>query len=230
MNRQSIMTEHTTTDTTTPEYLDRTRAGRRRMWFVLAICIAPVVASYFMYYVVRPQGQTNYGSLIQPQRAMPEQLTLTTLAGQEVPLAKMKGNWLLVTADSGACSKRCEDKLYWMRQLRTAMGKDTERVDRLWLLTDDKPIDPKLIQALKGTYTLKMTPSISSDIAGKWIITPESNSITDHIFLIDPQGFAMMRFPKEPDANKIKRDLTKLLRASAGWHVSKPPQAAEAAL
>jgi hypothetical protein len=33
--------------------------------------------------------------------------------------------------------------------------------------------------------------------------------------MIDPLGNLMMRFPKNADPNKIKKDISKLLRASA---------------
>ena len=49
----------------------RTKAGRWKMLLVLLVCAAPVVASYFTYYVIRPEGRTNHGTLIQPSRAMP---------------------------------------------------------------------------------------------------------------------------------------------------------------
>jgi hypothetical protein len=37
----------------------------------------------------------------------------------------------------------------------------------------------------------------------------------NHLYLIDPLGHLMMRFPKDPDPSKVKKDLSKLLRASA---------------
>ena len=45
----------------------RTRMGRWKMIAMLLICASPVIASYFTYYVVRPEGRRNYGELIQPQ-------------------------------------------------------------------------------------------------------------------------------------------------------------------
>jgi cytochrome oxidase Cu insertion factor (SCO1/SenC/PrrC family) len=194
------------------------------MLSLLALCAAPVIASYLAYYVLRPQGQTNYGDLIQPQRVMPAKTLLTTLKDKPVALEQLRGNWLLVSVDGAACDKRCVDKLYWMRQLRTALGKDHDRLDRLWLVTDDAPLAPALVQDYRGTYTLRMNSETANIIAREWLITTNSTSIKDHLFLIDPQGNAMMRFPKDADANKIKRDLNKLLRASAGWQTPKPPQ------
>jgi hypothetical protein len=198
--------------------------GRWRMLAVLLLCAAPVIASYLMYYVVRPEAQTNYGELIAPQRAMPQDVALQTLQGKAATLAQLKGNWLLLSLDSAACPKRCADKLYWMRQLRTSLGKERDRLDRVWLIDDDKDVSKALMNAYVGTYTLRMTSSIVDNIKRDWLITAASTTIYDHLFLIDPQGNAMMRFPKDADANKVKRDISKLLRASASWQTAKPPQ------
>jgi hypothetical protein len=198
--------------------------GRWRMLAVLLLCAAPVIASYLMYYVVRPEAHTNYGELIAPQRAMPTEAGLQTLAGKDATLTQLRGNWLLVSVDSGVCDKRCTDKLYWMRQLRTSLGKERNRLDRVWLIDDENAVSKELMNTYAGTYTLRMNPSLADNIKRKWLITPASTRIQDHLYLIDPQGNAMMRFPKDADANKIKRDISKLLRASASWQTAKPPQ------
>ncbi len=41
--------------------------------------------------------------------------------------------------------------------------------------------------------------------------------LQDHIWLIDPRGNLMLRWPKNPEINGVKRDLAKLLKISAGW-------------
>ncbi len=194
------------------------------MFALLAVCAAPVMASYFTYYVWRPEAQTNYGTLIKPQRPLPANLRLTTLSGNEVAADKLHGNWLLVSVDAARCEKRCEDKLYWMRQLRTAQGKERDRLDRVWLVADDEKLDTKLKVNFEGTYTLRMIGPEMIKYVRNWLYTDDSISIEDHLYLVDPQGNAMMRYPKDADANKIKKDLARLLRASASWQEARPPQ------
>ena len=41
------------------------------MLLVLAICTAPVVASYVTYFFIRPDGRTNYSELIEPLQPVP---------------------------------------------------------------------------------------------------------------------------------------------------------------
>lgn len=98
-----------------------------------------------------------------------------------------------------------------MRQLRLAQGKEMDRMERVWLITDDQPIDTVLIREYDGMHMLK----VSADKLKKWLPVDTNTQISDHIYMIDPLGNLMMRFPKDADPNKIKKDISKLLRASA---------------
>lgn len=183
--------------------------GRAKLLLVLAVCAAPVIASYFFYYVVKPESRTNYGTLIQPQRPLPP-LQLRELDGQPVDAASLKGKWLMLMVDAAACPKRCEDKLYQMRQVRLTTGRERDRVERVWLVADDAPLTTILIRQYDGTRLLRADPRQLAD----WLPTETGGKLADHIWLIDPLGNLMMRFPKDADPNGTKKDLSKLLRAS----------------
>jgi hypothetical protein len=194
---------------------ERTKSGRWKMLAVLLVCAAPVIASYFTYYVVRPEGRRNYGELIEPQRALPP-VTGTTLDGKPVPLPSLKGQWLLVSVAGGACDAVCEKYLYLQRQLRETLGKDKERVDWIWLVSDQVPVREQLRSALVGATVLRVDPS---QLAG-WLSPASGHALSEHLYLVDPLGHWMMRFPPGQDldaAAKVKRDLERLLRASASW-------------
>ena len=193
----------------------RTRMGRLKMMLVWAVCAAPVVASYFMYYVVRPEGRTNHGTLIQPVRPMPDAaaLPLRNLQGSPVLPASLKGQWLLVSVAGGACDTACEKTLYLQRQLRESLGRDKDRVDRVWLVNDQAPVREALLPALQQASVLRVLPA---DLA-RWIQPETGHALTDHLYLVDPRGDWMMRFPADVDFTKAKRDLTRLLKASEAW-------------
>lgn len=193
----------------------RTRVGRIKMLLVWAVCAAPVVASYFMYYVVRPEGRTNHGALIQPVRAMPEPaaLPLLNLQGSPVLPASLKGQWLLVSVAGGACEAACEKALYLQRQLRESLGRDKDRVDRVWLVNDGAPVREALLPALQQATVLRAP---QADLA-RWLEPEAGRQLADHLYLVDPRGDWMMRFPANVDFTKAKRDLTRLLKASEAW-------------
>ncbi len=193
----------------------RTVVGRWKMLGVLLICAAPVIASYFTYYVVRPQGRTNLGELIDPQRPLPDQ-AVVGLDGQPGNLRSLKGQWLLISVAGGACDAACQTHLYLQRQLRETLGKEKDRVDWVWLVTDDAPIPDALRPALKGATVLRVGELQLS----QWLSPAVGQLLPDHLYVVDPMGNWMMRFPAGLDiegASKAKRDLDRLLRGSNSW-------------
>ena len=193
----------------------RTRMGRWKMIAMMLICASPVIASYFTYYVIRPEGRRNHGELIQPQKDMP-QVTAKNLKGEVVPLVSLKGQWLLVTVSTGACAERCQENLYFQRQLREILGREKDRLDRVWLVTDEAPVAPSLLPALNMAHVLRLdSASVQS-----WISPAPGQQLQDHLYVVDPMGNFMMRFPANmdvPGASKAKRDLERLLKASSSW-------------
>jgi hypothetical protein len=197
----------------------RTRAGRLKMLAVLAVCAAPVIASYFTYYVIRPESRRNYGELIDPQRPLPP-VTGTSLEGASVPLPSLRGQWLLISVAGGACDAACEKHLYLQRQLRESLGKDKERVDWIWLVADNAPVRASLLPALAQATVLR----VDAQQLARWLAPAKGSQLADHLYLVDPLGNWMMRFPATGTpqvdtaaAKNIKRDLERLLRASDSW-------------
>ena len=185
------------------------------MILVLLVCASPVVASYFAYYVVRPEGRRNFGELIDPQRPLPTMVT-QTLDGKAGKLTALKNQWLLLSVAGGACDVRCEQNLYFQRQLRESLGREKERLDRVWLVNDETPVRGALLPALAAATVLRVAP----DDVAQWLKAAPGKRLQDHLYLVDPLGNLMMRFPADMDAAaaaKAKRDLERLLRASSSW-------------
>ena len=196
----------------------RTRVGRARMLMVLLVCAAPVIASYFTYFVIRPEGRTNYSTLIEPSRPLPSvaELPLTDLQGRPVLPQSLHGQWLLLVVAGGHCDARCEKALFLQRQLRETLGKEKDRVDKLWLITDAQPVRPEVLGAIAmGTPTTVLR--VPPEALARWLTPASGRTLEDHVFVVDPMGEWMMRTPADPEPAKLKRDVEKLLRASAFW-------------
>ncbi|MDW5442110.1 hypothetical protein R6254_06170 [Polaromonas sp. SM01] len=202
-----------TSDSATAARAPDTRSGRWKMLAVLLVCAAPVIASYFTYYVIRPEARRSYGELIDPQRPLPA-LTGVAPDGRRIELPALKGQWLLVSVAGGACDATCEQYLYLQRQMRESLGREKERLDRVWLVSDEAAIPDKLNTALQGATVLR--------VAGldQWLQAAPGQKLADHLYVVDPIGNWMMRFPANMDAAgaaQAKRDLERLLRASSSW-------------
>ncbi|HEY9532031.1 MAG TPA: cytochrome C oxidase subunit I [Burkholderiales bacterium] len=167
-------------------------SARAKLLVVFLACAAPFALAWAAWYFGwAPGAAGNYGELIPPR----------VVAGP--PLPSLRGKWVLVTFDSAACDAYCEKKLYYMRQVRRAQGKDQGRIERLWVITDGASPRPGLVAALEGTRLSSTSPG---DFPGER---------TQHIYLVDPLGNLMMRFPPDPDPSKMLKDLQRLLKYSA---------------
>lgn len=184
--------------------------GRWKLLAVVAVCAAPMIASYLTYYVIKPSGRTNYGTLLDPRAYPMPALAMTALDGKPQALSDFKGKWLMLQADSGECLEPCRKKLTDMRQLRLTQGKEMDRLERVWLVIDDKPLDTMTMREFDGTHLLR----VQLQALKQWLPVDQGTQVSDHLYMIDPLGNLMMRFPKDADPNKIKKDLSKLLKAS----------------
>jgi hypothetical protein len=193
----------------------RTRVGRIKMLLVLLVCAAPVLASYFSYFVLRPQARTNYGDLIEPTRSLPS-LPLLTLEGQPVQAATLRGQWLLLALGPADCRADCEKRLYLQRQLREMVGRERDRIDKLWLVTDGAEVPPALRRALESDPSLQVLRA-PRDALAAWLQPEAGRTLEDHLYLVDPMGEWMLRMPADTDPARAKRDLDRLLRASSSW-------------
>jgi hypothetical protein len=194
----------------------RTASGRWKMLAVLGMCALPVAASYFTYFVIRPQGRTNYSEFVTPPLEVPASLPLANLAGQPVLPASLHGQWLLVSVAGGACDSGCEAHLVLQRQLRETLGKDKYRVDKVWLIPDAAVPSAALVQAVTAgdPTTVLRVPAAS---LAQWLTASPGHTLEQHLYIVDPMGQWMMRTPVDPEPAKLKKDIERLLRASASW-------------
>lgn len=182
------------------------RPGAWPVLLILALCAAPVVAAWLAYFVWPPASRTNHGELIEARPLSDP--PLEQIGGGAFRLSSLRGKWLLVQLDGGACDSACRGKLVYTRQLRLTQGKDMDRVERVWLVTDGVPVDPALAREFAGTVIVR---AAASTLPREF---PAAGAPKDHIFVVDPLGNVMLRWSRSSDPDGMKRDLSRLLRAS----------------
>jgi hypothetical protein len=181
------------------------------MILLLLACAAPVIASYLAYYVFKPEGgKTNYGTLIQPPQAInPSWLGIS-----------FSGKWtLLVARPASECRKgndACVELLYLMRQVRLALGKEKNRVQLVWVVSDRLPVDPDIKQAYDPeTAGFIIVPAPDPKNSTVWLTWLNQQNLGSGIQLIDPSGEKMMVFPDKAESKdfvRMRKDLDRLLK------------------
>jgi cytochrome oxidase Cu insertion factor (SCO1/SenC/PrrC family) len=177
---------------------------RAKLLALFALFAAPIVASLVTYQFYTPSETSNYGELL-PVRPATEQV-FGNASGPAFRFADFAGKWVLVASDSGACAQACVDKLTAMRQVRLALGRNASRVERVFVVDDTQPPREGVAGEFPGMEVV-LTPK------GTTLPAAPANDRA-HIYLLDPRGNVMMRFPAAADSKRMLRDLNRLLRAS----------------
>ena len=181
--------------------------SRQTLLLIALVCAVPVAASYLTFYVWTPGKTTNYGTLLQPKPLIAQE-PMFAFDGQAFSLEQLRGRWILVYAGRSACDDPCRQSLYYMRQVRTALGKEMDRVERVWLLTDaGRPEDVLRkehlgLHVVRGAGSVLLEQLYGTGATGQTIVT------------IDPLGNLMLRFPPNPEPKRMLKDLERLLKAS----------------
>jgi hypothetical protein len=99
-----------------------------------------------------------------------------------------------------------------MRQVRLVQNKEMRRVERLWLIDDNATIDSSLLEKYEGTIFVNAKDSEFLES----LKPTESQRL--YIYLVDPIGNVMMRFPENADPSEMVDDLKRLLHVSQLEH------------
>lgn len=196
----------------------------RKMWplyAILLMSLAPVVAALLAYFApqwgFRPEGHTNYGRLLDPQRPLPsaQALPATTLEGAPFDLASLKGQWVLVTADEAACPESCVRKLFILRNSHASQGKNVDRLARVWFVTDEGDVPQAVLDAYAGTRMVRSNArQLEQFLVADHPAAQRTDALKAHMWIIDPLGNLMMEFPPEADPIEVRDDIIKLLKNS----------------
>jgi cytochrome oxidase Cu insertion factor (SCO1/SenC/PrrC family) len=179
---------------------------RSKFLLLIGVFVVPVVAAYLAYFGWRPSGHGNYGDLI---TVTPLRHTAgVAVDGTPFDQQSLRGKWLMVHVGPAACEADCAQQLYYMRQMRIAQGKEQSRIERVWVVSDAGAVDPALLREHAGLHAWRPAdPAFIEQF-------PAVQSRHAHIYLIDPLGNLMLRFPAHPEPKRLMKDLKLLLKAS----------------
>lgn len=180
--------------------------SRTKFLLLLGFFAAPMFAAWIAYFGWHPDKHKNYGSLLKVTPLA--QTAGSLLDGKPYSLDAIKGKWVMVHIGPAACNAVCQKQLYYMRQSRLVLGKNQDRVARVWVLTDQAQPDAELLRAHPGLLVWR--PAHASFVAQ----FPTERAGASHIYLVDPLGNLMMRFPEQVDPKGLIKDMKLLLKAS----------------
>lgn len=179
--------------------------GRRTLLLIAAVCIAPVVVSYTVYYLAPDLPTANYGELLSPAPA--GETKGTHADGRAFELSELRGKWVLLVVGRSACAESCRRRLYATRQARKLQNLEQPRVVRLFVATDRAALPADVQAEHPDLVVARVAPG-----ALAWL--PAAGGQEAHIYLVDPLGNAILRYGDDPDIKRLSKDLGRLLKAS----------------
>ncbi len=191
------------------------RLARWKLLGMALLLSLPVAIAYWAFSVLRPQGHLTYGALIQPARPLVDALAQDA-SGKPVALSSLKGQWLMVSVRGGSCDAACQQRLFLAGQFRETLGKDKDRVDLVWLVNDNAAFADSVQTRPQGTWVLRVAP----EVVQHWLGVSPGGDPGEDLYVVDPLGNAMARFPAQFDgagAKQMRRVWERLLRASVAW-------------
>lgn len=193
------------------------RRSRIKLVSIFAIFAVPLILATIYLQLVRSTGgqlgNTSKGQLIKP--AVP--LTEFSLEAQasRFDLDSLRGHWTMLYMPEGVCAEACVRNLYNMRQVRLALNHRMDRVKRAVLATSGEQLDENLLAEHAGLIVATGTALDQATLRDQIRAAEQDmEALEDAIYLIDPFGNVMLRFPTDLPPKSMLKDLKHLLKVS----------------
>lgn len=184
---------------------------KRTLYALIILFSLPIILAIYYYNKGEPIGNTtNHGELISPMQVTA--LQITDDFGKVLNENDLSGIWTLVYVPPKQCANDCLQKLYYLRQIQTAMGKRQNRLRRVALTFATTETDPQLKHILKQQYPNTQLWLSQANILVNEDTKDQLKFEENHTYLIDPQGNLMMHYNNSIDPNDILEDLGKLIK------------------
>lgn len=184
------------------------KAGKGRLQFLLiaAVFFGPLLFATWLYYggeALQPESRTNHGELLEPIVNLRDQLPDSAI------YVENDGHWLLLYANDGACGDPCAKSLYTIRQSRLMLGREMERVTRIFLHGETPPDTLLIASEHEGLVTLE-----DSALGGILTAKLPDGVEPGGYYLIDPLSNLVMYFRPDINPSDMVDDIKHLLRLS----------------
>lgn len=202
----------------TPAKLNKSRVT---LILVFLTCALPIVAAFYLYFFNKPDGTNNYGTILDPQVNVSTDV-FKNINGDDFTMKQVADKWVLIQVINSECDEVCQNTMYFQRQARASKGKEQGRIERVVFVTDDGPLETLLLRQFPDVHFVRASETqlqswlpLQQGIVGNKG-SADIGTVRDHVFVADPLGHVMMRFPPNNTLqfDKFRKDVSRLLWAS----------------
>lgn len=184
------------------------RQGRLQFMLIAALFLGPLVVAMVLYYSDldwRPSGYSNHGELLLPVANVVEPLASESTA------AALNGSWSLVYVSAASCDadSTCRERLYTIRQIRLMLGKNMDRIQRVFLYAG-QDLDADYLASEQAGLVLLQDTTLADALSR----SRPGSIAADGYYLLDPLGNLVMYFAPEINPRDVVSDIKHLLSLS----------------
>ncbi len=183
-------------------WIDRRSRNRSRavLLLIVAMFIAPFAMALVLYYTDwQPTHTKNYGEMLKPPRDL-RGLELRRADGSAFVWNHEDHTWRVLIAPPENCADSCMRLADALRRIWIGLGKDADRVQVLWVGAAPQ------IENFSAMVALGDSPALRARLPDR----AGSNAIP--VYIVDPSGYLVLRYPAAFDPSKLRKDLVQLLK------------------
>lgn len=192
--------------------------SQKKLLIIFALFFVPLAIATLWYMFLpsgfKPESTTNNGNLIQPVYTL-QNFTQKTRTGDEYTAKNLETVWTLVYLMDNVCDEACSKILYNTRQVRIALGKDIDRVNRVAVASPQALQETAAAMWESHPDMVVLQAGAEAGLGQQIRENLGANQYPEHsVYLVDPLGNVMMQFGPELDPKLMMKDIKKLLRLS----------------
>jgi len=166
--------------------------------FLVPLITAVVMNSQLMHY--SPESYKNNGNFIQPPIKVSDKESLKPY----------EGFWTVVYQHSGECEQGCQKMLDTLYRIRLTKGHRMKKIKLLVMHPEAEPLE------IPEQYTsIEQQSYLNKENINEIFNQLSEQSLGDNkgLYLLAPEGFLMMSYPKDFKPEDVIKDLGLMLRA-----------------
>jgi hypothetical protein len=183
---------------------DERRRNRKVLLLIFAIFFGTMlVAGALRFSGWRPAATKSHGELLQPPLDLRAR-NLSLADGSHYPWNPGARTWRIAVAPPADCAQACNDAARDLDIVWKLMGHRADKVEVLWPCASPGCNVPSPLREDRALRVLRPDPEVRALLPGV-----DAGGVP--VYVIDPNGFVILRYAPGADPVGLRADLSKLL-------------------
>lgn len=197
------------------EVINSRQRNRNRLLLLVIFAVffgGAILAGALRFTGWKPEGMKNHGELLQPPGDL-RKVVPHLADGGEYRWEPAARRWRIAVAAPVGCAEVCVGLAHQLDVVWQLFGRDADHVDILWIGTPP----PAGAKTNAATRVLRDDPALRAalprlDAVSNADTKEKKNGMGLPVYVIDPNGFVILRYAPGADPGDLRADMSKLLK------------------